>query len=84
MRYDDLRTYLAARAKGEYGWARQYDQTVAGEPPDCAYLAGHYGALLDDVLGLIPPRLLDAALDAADEIEERQSTDAAGSRMEEL
>jgi len=70
MRYDRLREYLEARREGGFGWIPRYDEKVANG--NMALLAGHYSALLADVLDLTSssPASISAAIEVAREIEE--------------
>ena len=58
-RYESIQGYLAARKAGGRGWKSDYEKAVCGGNENWAYLAGHYSALLDDVLKFCPEVIIE-------------------------
>lgn len=67
-RYDALKDYLAARKGGGWGWKSEYEKSVCGDKEDWAFLAGHYSALLEDLLRFCP----EAIIELIEQIEQQE------------
>lgn len=63
-----LKEYLRKKEEGGFGWLAEYGKNVAGSDGGVSfpYLCGHYSMLLSQVLDLVPPRLLEDAIRAAE------------------